>query len=138
VGYDATSRGPGLFYLQGSPSEGKTRAELEAGFRAEISRLVKEGVAADELARAKAQLVAGQIYKLDSMFAQAMEIGQLETSGIPYQMDKRLIEKLQAVTAEQVQAVARKYFRDEQLTVAELDPQPLPASPRVRSAVPRH
>ena len=138
VGYDATSRGPGLFYLQGSPSEGKTRAELEAGFRAEISRLVKEGVAADELARAKAQLVAGQIYKLDSMFAQAMEIGQLETSGISYQMDKRLIEKLQAVTAEQVQAVARKYFRDEQLTVAELDPQPLPASPRVRSAVPRH
>jgi len=138
VGYDATSRGPGLFYLQGSPSEGKTRAELEAGFRAEISRLVKEGVAADELARAKAQLVAGQIYKLDSMFAQAMEIGQLETSGIPYQMDKRLIEKLQAVTAEQVQAVARKYFRDEQLTVAELDPQPLPALPRVRSAVPRH
>ena len=138
VGYDATSRGPGLFYLQGSPSEGKTRAELEAGFRAEISRLVKEGVAADELARAKAQLVAGQIYKLDSMFAQAMEIGQLETSGISYQMDKRLIEKLQAVTAEQVQAVARKYFRDEQLTVAELDPQPLPALPRVRSAVPRH
>ena len=138
VGYDATSRGPGLFYLQGSPSEGKTRAELEAGFRAEISRLVKEGVAADELARAKAQLVAGQIYKLDSMFAQAMEIGQLETSGISCQMDKRLIEKLQAVTAEQVQAVARKYFRDEQLTVAELDPQPLPASPRVRSAVPRH
>jgi len=138
VGYDATSRGPGLFYLQGSPSEGKTRAELEAGFRAEISRLVKEGVAADELARAKAQLVAGQIYKLDSMFAQAMEIGQLETSGISYQMDKRLIEKLQAVTAEQVQAVARKYFQDEQLTVAELDPQPLPASPRVRSAVPRH
>ena len=138
VGYDATSRGPGLFYLQGSPSEGKTRAELEAGFRAEISRLVKEGVAADELARAKAQLVAGQIYKLDSMFAQAMEIGQLETSGISYQMDKRLIEKLQAVTAEQVQAVARKYFQDEQLTVAELDPQPLPALPRVRSAVPRH
>lgn len=138
VGYDATSRGPGLFYLQGSPSEGKTRADLEAGFRAEISRLVKEGVAADELARAKAQLVAGQIYKLDSMFAQAMEIGQLETSGISYQMDKRLIEKLQAVTAEQVQAVARKYFRDEQLTVAELDPQPLSASLRVRSAVPRH
>jgi hypothetical protein len=32
-----------------------------------------------------------------------------------------------------VQAVAKKYFRDEQLTVAELDPQPLPAAPRPRS-----
>ena len=138
VGYDASSRGPGLFYLQGSPSKGKTRAELEAGFRAELARIVKDGVAADELARARAQRVAGQIYKLDSMFAQAMEIGQLETSEIPYQMNKRMIEKLQAVTAEQVQAVAKKYFRDEQLTVAELDPQPLPNTPRARSAATRH
>jgi zinc protease len=134
VGYDSTSRGPGLFYLLGSPSEGKTRAELEAGLRAEIARIAREGVAADELARARAQLVASQIYKLDSMFAQAMEIGQLEAAGIPYQSNTRMIEKLQAVTAEQVRAVAQKYFRDEQLTVAELDPQALPQAPRPRSA----
>ncbi len=138
VGYDATARGPGLFYLQGSPSEGRTRAELEAGFRAEITRIVKDGVDADELARARAQLVASQIYKLDSMFAQAMEIGQLETAGISYRQDKRIIEKLQSVSAEQVRAVAQNYLRDEQLTVAELDPQPLPQTPRVPSATPRH
>lgn len=138
AGYDSTSRGPGLFYLQGSPSEGKTRADLEAGFRAEIARIVKDGVTPDELVRAKAQLVAGQIYKLDSMFAQAMEIGQLESSGISYRQDKRMIERLQAVNAEQVRLVAQKYFRDDQLTVAELDPQPLPQSPRVRSVAPRH
>lgn len=138
VGYDATSRGPGMFYLQGSPSEGKTRAELEAGFRAELARVQQDGVADDELARAKAQLVAGQIYKLDSMFAQAMEIGQMESVGISHKLDKRMIEKLQAVSAEQVQAVARKYFGDDQLTVAELDPQPLPQAPRQRAAAPRH
>ncbi len=133
AGYDSTARGPGLFYVQGSPSEGKTRTELETGFRKEFARIVKEGVTADELARAKAQLVASQIYKLDSMFAQAMEIGQLEAVGISYTLDKRMIEKLQAVTAEQVRDVAQKYFRDEQLTVAELDPQPLPKSPRPQS-----
>ena len=138
VGYDTTSRGPGMFYLQGSPSEGKTRAELEAGFRAELARIQQDGVADDELARAKAQLVAGQIYKLDSMFAQAMEIGQMESAGFSHKLDRRMIEKLQAVTAEQVQAVARKYFRDDQLTVAELDPQPLPQAPRQRAAAPRH
>ena len=138
AGYDATSRGPGMFYLLGSPSEGKTRADLEAGFRGEIARIVKDGVTAEELTRARSQLVANQVYKLDSMFAQAMEIGQMETSGIPYTADKRLIEKLQAVTADQVRAVARKYFVDDQLTVAELDPQPLPRTPRVRGAAPRH
>ncbi|MFZ4538037.1 M16 family metallopeptidase [Propionivibrio sp.] len=136
--YDSTARGPGLFYLHGSPSEGKTRADLEAGFRAEIARIVKEGISSEELSRAKAQLVASEIYKLDSMFAQAMEIGQLEALGISYRLNNRMIEKLQVVTAEQVRAVAQKYFRDEQLTVAELDPQPLPQSPRVPSATPRH
>ena len=72
------------------------------------------------------------------MFAQAMEIGQLETSGIPYTVEKRMIEKLQAVTAEQVRAVASRYFIDDHLTVAELDPQPLPASPRAKPAAIRH
>ena len=138
AGYDATSRGPGLFYLLGSPSEGKTRAELESGFRGEIARIVKEGVTAEELTRARAQLVASQIYKLDSMFAQAMEIGQLETSGVSYTASQRLIEKLQAVTADQVRVVAQKYFVDDRLTVAELDPQPLPDTPRARGAAPRH
>jgi zinc protease len=138
AGYDSMSRGPGLFYLQGSPSAGRTRAELETGFRAEIARIARNGVAADELARAKAQLVAGQTYKLDSMFGQAMEIGQLEAVGISYRLNARMIEKLQEVNAEQVKAVALKYFRDEQLTVAELDPQPLPQAASLPSAALRH
>ena len=138
AGYDTTARGPGLFYVQGSPSEGRTRAELEVGFRAEIARIVKDGVSEEELARAKAQLVASQVYKLDSMFAQAMEIGQLEAVGIPYTADKRMIEKLQAVTAAQVQSVAAQYLVDDRLTIAELDPQALPKTPRRPSAAARH
>ena len=138
VGYDTTARGPGMFYIQGSPSEGKTPAELEAGFRAELAQIQKDGVSAEELTRAKAQLVARQIYKLDSMFGQAMEIGQLESAGIPHRLKQRMIEKLQAVSAAQVQAVAQKYLRDDILTVAELDPQPLPQTQRPRAAAPRH
>ena len=138
-GYDSMSRGPGLFYLQGSPSEGKTRADLEAGFRAELARIEKDGVTPDELTRAKAQLVAGQIYKLDSMFAQAMEVGQMESVGFSYKLDTRMIEKLQAVSAEQVQAVVKKYFQDASLTVAELDPQALAQTTRTPSTfTPRH
>ena len=130
AGYDATARGPALFYISASPSRGRTVAELEAALRAEISRIAEAGVTDEELARAKAQLVAGQIYKLDSMFAQAMEIGQLESAGIPHEKNKRMIEKLQQVSAEQVQAVAARYFGDDGMTVGVLDPQPLPDGPR--------
>ena len=86
------------------------------------------------MARARAQLVAGQIYKLDSMFAQAMEIGQLESVGISYTKNERMLEKLQAVSAAQVQAVAARYFGDDGLTVGVLDPQPLSAAPRTPKA----
>ncbi len=134
--YDATARGPGIFYLHGSPSAGRTVSELEAGLRAEIAAVQENAVSADELVRAKAQLIAGQIYKLDSMFAQAMEIGQLEAVGIPHTQQERLLEKLQEVTAEQIQAVARKYFSDQGLTVGELDPQPLPSAARSPASAP--
>jgi zinc protease len=40
------------------------------------------------------------------------------------------VRKLQEVTAEQVQAVALKYFADANLTVAVLRPQPLPSAAR--------
>jgi zinc protease len=135
--YDSTGRGPGMFYLIGMPSPGKTVAEMEAGLRAEIARVQAEGVSEEELARAKAQLVAGEVYKLDSMFAQAMEIGQLEAVGLPYASGERIIGKLKAVTAEQVQEVAKRYFIDDALTVGVLDPQPLSSAPR-RSFAPRH
>ncbi|MDR2507226.1 MAG: insulinase family protein [Candidatus Accumulibacter sp.] len=138
AGYDPMTRGPGVFYFHGSPSGGKTRADLEAGFRAEIAHIVENGVAEEELTRAKNQLIASQIYKLDSMFGQAMEIGQMEMSGFSFRHEKRLIEKLRRVTADEVRAVAKKYFDDDHLTVAGLDPQPLPIkSPESRAASPR-
>jgi len=137
--YDGSARGPGMFYLVATPSPGRSVAEMEAGLRAEIARIQTDGVAAEELARAKAQLVASEVYKLDSMFAQAMEIGQMEAVGLPYRLNDRIIEKLQAVTPEQVQAVARRYFIDDALTVGTLDPQPLDsAKPRRPAAASRH
>ncbi|HEY5291853.1 MAG TPA: pitrilysin family protein [Burkholderiales bacterium] len=138
AGYDATARGPGMCFLEGSPSQGRSTAELETGLRAELARLVDGGVTEDELARVKAQVVASQIFKRDSAFGQAMEIGQFETAGLSYRDIDRVLERVQAVTAEQVRAAAKQYFVDDQLTVVVLEPQPLdqtkprPAPPGVR------
>lgn len=138
IDYDSTARGPGMLYLHGSPSEGKTVADLEAALRAEIARVQNEGVSAAELKRAKAQLLASQVYKLDSMFGQAMEIGQTEAVGLSYKQIDRMLEKLQKVTAAEVQAVAKKYFSDDVLTIGVLDPQPLDGKPRRPAVATRH
>ena len=128
--YDSISRGPSLFTLDATPSTGKTVQEVEAALRGEIALLVKDGVSEDELKRVKAQVMAGEVYKLDSVFYQAMQIGQLESIGLGYQAIPVMLEKLQAVTAEQVQQVAREFLQDDNLTVAVLDPQPLSGKPK--------
>ncbi len=125
AGYDSTARGPGMFYLDGTPSEGRTVADLEAALREVMNRLVRDGVTEEELARVKAQVVAAHVFQLDSMFAQAMQIGQLESIGLSHRDVDTMLKKLQAVTAAQVHEVAKKYLNDDSLTVAVLDPQPL-------------
>jgi zinc protease len=125
AGYQGIGRGPGMFILSGTPSEGRSVGELEQALKAELRRIASEGVREDELARVKAQVVAAQVYARDSMFAQARQIGSLEAIGLSYRLIDQQVEKLRAVTAEQVQQVAQRYFNDDALTVAVLDPQPL-------------
>jgi zinc protease len=125
AGYDSASRGPSVFMLDATPSTGKTVADIEAALRQEIALLVKDGVSEEELKRVKAQVMAAEVYKLDSLFYQAMQIGQMESIGLGHRAVQLMLEKLQAVTAEQVQQVAKEFLQDDNLTVAVLDPQPL-------------
>lgn len=130
AGYDSVARGPALFMLEGTPSQGKTVQELEQGVRAQLALLVRDGVTEEELKRVKAQVEAGEVYKRDSVFYQAMQIGQMESSGLSYKTIPLMLQKLRAVTAEQVQSVARELLKDDYLTVAVLDPQPLGDQPK--------
>jgi len=125
AGYDLISRGPSMFILDGAPAEGKSVAELETAIRGEVEKIKRDGVTEEELQRVKAQVIAAQVYQRDSMFYQAMLIGEVETAGLPLNTLETRLEKLKEVTAAQVQEVARKYLVDDHLTVAVLDPQPL-------------
>ncbi|MDM0012412.1 pitrilysin family protein [Variovorax sp. J22P168] len=126
-------RGPQLFGLDGVPAAGKTPEAVEAALRAEVAKVAREGVGAAELARVKTQWVASETYKLDSVMAQARELGSNWVQGLPLDANAKIIERLQAVTAEQVQAVAAKYFGDDQLTVATLRPLPPDTTRRPRA-----
>lgn len=125
AGYENIARGPALFLLDGTPAKGVTTEQLEKLLRAEVERIARDGVSEEELKRVKAQLIASQIYKRDSIFGQAMEIGVMEMSGLSHTKIDRIIDKLKEVTADQVKAVAQKYFSDDTLTVATLVPLPL-------------
>ena len=126
AGYDIMSRGrQSLFELDGTPSEGKTVLELEAALLQQIEKIKQSGVSAEELDRVKAAVIAADVYQRDSMFYQAMQIGTVESIGFSWKILDQYQAKLRAVTAEQVQAVAKQYLNADNLTIATLDPQPM-------------
>jgi zinc protease len=125
AGNGLMGRGPQLFTLDGVPAPGKTTEQVEAALRAQVQRIAREGVSEAELERVKTQWVASEVYKLDSVMNQARELGNVWAQGLPLDTGERLIQRLRQVSAAQVQAVAAKYFGDDQLTVAVLRPQPL-------------
>jgi zinc protease len=126
AGYNLYSRLSNLFTLEGTPAQGKTLQALEKALGEEIRRLQDEPVSAAELERVKAQVLAHHIYQRDSMFYQAMQLGMTETVGLGWKTVQEYVDKVNAVTAEQVQKVARKYLIDDRLSVAYLEPLPMP------------
>lgn len=125
AGYNAFSRLPALFRLSGTPAKGHSIDDLEAALLEQIERVRTELVADAELARIRTQLIAGKVYEKDSVFYQAMQLGQLETVGLGWELVDSYVDELSAVTPEQIRSVARQYLVPEARTVARLDPQPL-------------
>ncbi len=124
-----SGRGPQVFILDGVPAKGKTPEQLEAALREQIARIVKDGVNESEMKRVRAQWLASTTYQRDSLFNQARELGNHWVEGLPLDTPDKMVDALVAITPQQVQDVAKKYFNDDQLTVATLIPQsgPRPA-----------
>ncbi len=142
--YGLMGRGPQLFMLTAVPAGGVTPEMASAALKAEVARIAREGVQEAELQRVKTQWMAGEIYKLDSVANQARELGGYWINGMALDTGDRLMARLRAVTAAQVQSVAQRYFSDEQLTTGVLVPDPsrrdaAPAAPAgPRPALTRH
>jgi len=138
AGYDAFDRMEGLFLFSGTPSNGHGVEKLESALREQVRKLQEKPVSEAELERVKAQIRAEKIYEQDSIFYQGMQIGILETIGLSWKDAENYLPRIEAVTAEQVQAVAKKYLVDERLTVAQLVPQPIDPDKPQRSGSAGH
>jgi zinc protease len=139
AGYGLTSRLGERFILTANPAPDQDAAAVERALREQVRQLREELVDSRELARVVARVIAADVYQLDSMFYQGMRIGILETIGLGWNALDDYVERIQAVTPEQIREVARKYLVDERLTVATLEPQPLDrARPPSTGGIPDH
>lgn len=125
--YDLNGRGPQLFMISAAPTKNTSLDLLEKNIRNILTEIKNQGVTDIELNRVKSQLLSSQIYKRDSIFAQAMEIGMSEMEGISWRSLDKIIDNIQKVSSKDIQLVINKYLVDDQLTIAILDPQPVSA-----------
>lgn len=98
------------FEIYGRPRGGATIAEVEKALDAEIARIAEEGVSEDELAAAKKRYVRSLIFARDSQRGMAHIYGATLTTGGTIEDIAKWPERIEAVTAQQLQAVAQRYL----------------------------
>ncbi|ORU89455.1 MAG: peptidase M16 [Cycloclasticus sp. symbiont of Poecilosclerida sp. M] len=131
AGYDLNARLDSLFLFDGVPTAKHSLAELETAIITEITKLKNQLVKPQELDRIKAQVIASSVYQKDSNFYQAMQLGMLETVGIGWEKEAEYLDKVKAVTAAQIQAVAKKYLIEDYLTIVYMEPQEMTSVKKV-------
>lgn len=120
--YALYSKLSNLFMFIGVPSQHHSVNELENAFLEQVDRLKTKLVSSEELERVKVQVVAFKIFSRDSLFAQAYEIGSLESIGLSWREGENFVSQIEKVTPKQIQLVAREFLTSQRLTVARLNP----------------
>lgn len=121
--YNPYTRYQTEFIIYGAPNQNHTLTDLEQGFLKELDDLKKHPVSTQELQKVKHQIIAQKTFEKDSIFGQASELGLLETVGIGWQKSGEYAQAINAITPEQIQQTAQRYFHEKNMTVALLEPQ---------------
>ncbi|MDQ3816805.1 MAG: insulinase family protein, partial [Acidobacteriota bacterium] len=129
-GFQDEKRGPGAFYITANLRPGVKTEDVESAIYAEIDRLKKDGIADWELEKAKNSTRRGFVNGLQSSLSRAIQMSVWTV----YYNDPNLIntrmDKVAAVTKEDVARVANKYLTQANRTVVIT----LPKKPSTASA----
>jgi len=113
AGYSGDDADSGTFSVYAAPVPGGDLNALEAALDKALARLLRDGVSADELARAKKALIADTVYALDSQFKLAFMYGQALTNGLTAADVADWPNRIAAVTPDDVRAAAAKVLKAE-------------------------
>lgn len=122
-----------LFYLGTDPAKVEP---VMIAFHDEISRLAKEGLTADELARAKKKLLGSEAIRDQSNSAFASSVAANELLGLGYDNYLKRKQEIEAVTLDDIKRVARKYLDTPARVEVTVRPPGKPAAPAPAAAAP--
>ena len=121
--YSWFSFDPNLFWFWATAMPGQTPETLEKELLAEMAKLEKEPVTEVELQRARNQIEAAFVFQEDSVHRRASLLARFELIG-GYALKDGYLQRIRAVTAADVQRVARAYFLEQRKNAGILLPRP--------------
>ncbi len=124
--YDSDVVDLATFGLYASPTPGGDVEALERAIDEELAKLLRDGVTADEVERAKTRLAASAVFARDSLGTAPRVIGSAVAAGIPLAEVEAWPERIAVVTQEQVNEAARAVLRDERGVTGLLLPRAAP------------
>ena len=112
---------PGLFGIDATTDPDKREA-AEAAALEILAEIGRDGISAPELAKAKRVILSNQMNALVTMRGQASDLGSnwLLTGNLDFSRD--YLDAVQRVRSEDIAHVARRYLREDNLTLVTLDP----------------
>ena len=119
--YPMSLKDPGLFFITASLEDGKIDPAIET-IMTEIRRLATSGPEASEIAKAKLNLESEFVYSRETVDGLAGKLGYYASNNGDIGYEKKYIEGIRSVTADDVSAVAGRYLSSANMTIAALVP----------------
>ena len=119
--------GTGWYFLNATPTAGKSLADLERLLLAEIEKLKTQPIAQSELERAKTSMRASYILGNRDINSQAIQIGFNQTVAKDYRYSDLYLSAVDRVTGADVKRVAKKYLQSDRRVVGYFEPSVITA-----------
>ena len=117
AGYDESAMGLDLWYAYGMLGPKQTPEAFEKAFWKLLDEMARKPVSTKQLAAAKRNITAANVFAQDSLYLRAKQIGHLEVVGIGAANRDNWLKAIQQVTPADIQkAVARWLIRDRSTT----------------------
>ncbi|WP_245419527.1 M16 family metallopeptidase [Phyllobacterium salinisoli] len=108
--YSGDALDDGIFSVYGAPRGDATLDQVETAVKAEIARVIKDGVTETELLQARNRFLKSVIFSHDNQMGMARIYGSTLAVGGTVQEVQDWPEHIRAVTKEQVKDVATRYL----------------------------
>lgn len=122
-----TPRHPGLFIISGFLEERYRQRVLSLVLK-QIKILKKKAVAQDELESAKLKIISDILFYNQTLQAQAQDLALNEVLADDFKFTEKYIQKINQVSSSDVIEVAKRYFSENNLSIAALIPKDRPSS----------